>query len=257
MTGSMHNIRITDTIIKNIPVCWAFSRSDDSLREHFNTWLGKARKSGDLSYLYKRYYENRRTPDKYRRIRQNNISRFDSIFRKEAWKLGWDWELLAAIAHTESKFNDTIVSSHNAYGLMQIMEESARQFKVQDYFRPDSNIYVAVKYLEYLDDLFQTRISNPEERINFVLASYNAGWGHVEDAMRLAEKFGYPPDKWKNSVENFLTIKSLPEYRQGPEVKNGYCNSRQIIDFVNKVRTKYKHYMNKKMLGTIGCEYCF
>ena len=76
---------------------------------------------------------------------------------------------------------------------MQIIPETAEQYNVSDYFRPDSNVYTGVEYLRYLDRFFAAQNIDSTERVKFTLAAYNAGAGHVLDAMRLAEKYGKIP----------------------------------------------------------------
>lgn len=51
------------------------------------------------------------------------------------------------------------------------------------------------------------RAAREEERIRFILAAYNVGLGHVEDARRLAEKFGDDPGDW-DDVAYWLVRKS-------------------------------------------------
>jgi membrane-bound lytic murein transglycosylase F len=51
---------------------------------------------------------------------------------------------------------------------------------------PRKNITAGVRHLKYLDGIWQKTIKDDEERVKFVLASYNAGQGHVIDAMTLA-----------------------------------------------------------------------
>ena len=52
---------------------------------------------------------------------------------------------------------------------------------------PEESIKAAVKYIVATSRSFNA-IKNENERMKFVLAAYNAGIGHVLDAMALAEK---------------------------------------------------------------------
>ena len=61
---------------------------------------------------------------------------------------------------------------------------------------PYSNIKAGTKYITWLHAIFEPKIANENERMKFILAAYNAGPGHVLDAMRLAEKNGMDPQKW-------------------------------------------------------------
>ena len=55
-------------------------------------------------------------------------------------------------------------------------------------------------------------IPDKQERIKFILASYNAGLGHVYDAIALADKHGKNKNVWDNNVENYILLKSNEEY---------------------------------------------
>ncbi len=84
--------------------------------------------------------------------------------------------LVAALIHVESAFNPRAVSPKGAYGLMQLLPETARRFgvrKKKDLFDPKKNLEAGVSYLKWLAD----RFGGDAEKI---LAAYNAGEGAVE-----------------------------------------------------------------------------
>lgn len=112
-------------------------------------------------------------------LKRGTISPFDPLLKKESQRLGWDWRLLAAIVFAESQFDPEAESEVGAYGLMQIIPETAEHFHVSNYFEPDSNVYTGVSYLQYLNKYFTSYVPDSTERIKFILASYNAGPGHV------------------------------------------------------------------------------
>lgn len=84
--------------------------------------------------------------------------------------------LVAALIHVESAFNPRAKSSKGAYGLMQLLPETARRFgltKKKDLYDPKKNLEAGVRYLKWLAD----RFGGDAEKI---LAAYNAGEGAVE-----------------------------------------------------------------------------
>jgi soluble lytic murein transglycosylase-like protein len=84
--------------------------------------------------------------------------------------------LVAALIHVESAFNARAVSPKGAYGLMQLLPETARRFglnKKKDLFDPRKNLEAGVRYLKWLAD----RFGGDTQKI---LAAYNAGEGAVE-----------------------------------------------------------------------------
>lgn len=243
---SMKNLDYSLKLKDDISVSWATNPDAGELNEEINNWLETIRKNGKLNFLYKRYFENHKSvpenKSKYILLKKGDISAFDQILKKEAKELGWDWRLLAAIMYVESRFDPEAESELGAYGLMQITPETASNYNVTDYFNPDSNIYVGVQNLKYLDNLFKNQITDDSERVKFILASYNAGAGHVLDAIRLAKKYNKAPDKWDNNVDYYLLNKYKPEYYKDPLSKNGYCNGKQTYSFVQKVLDTYNNY---------------
>ena len=172
------------------------------------------------------------------------LSDYDDDFRKAASVIGYDWTLIAAIAYTESRFDSTAVSSAGACGVMQVMPKTLRGFNIPDsmHMNPQVNIMAATELLKALEKRYRY-IRNPEERINFVLASYNAGYGHIQDAMQLAKKHGKNRFIWNNNVDSFLVYKSLPEYYTDTLCRNGeFKDWKQTLSFVKKVNRNWKRF---------------
>lgn len=170
------------------------------------------------------------------------ISAYDSIFRTYADTIGWDWKMLAAVAYVESKFDTSAMSAVGAQGLMQMMPRTARAMGVPEGMErdPEESVRAAVAYFKYLSRLFR-RV--PEsERIHFVLASYNAGYGHILDAMRLAEKYGKNRNVWNGNVETFLRLKNDSIYYTDSVCRNGKFTGQETTLFVRKVQHKYSEY---------------
>lgn len=170
------------------------------------------------------------------------ISPYDSLFRSYADTIGWDWKMLAAVAYVESKFDTAAVSAVGAQGLMQLMPRTAHAMGVPEGMErnPEESVRAATKYFIYLSHLFR-RV--PEgERINFVLASYNAGFGHIQDAMRLADKYGKNRYVWNDNVESYLRLKNDSVYFTDSLCRNGRFHAVETILFVRKVQHKYGEY---------------
>lgn len=247
---TLKNIDYSIKLQDSISISWATPLGSKELTNEINLWLKQLQKSGKLNYLYKRYFKNPnsvpKSVSKYNLLKKGQISPFDSLIKEQSKRLGWDWRFLAALIFVESKFDPTAQSHLGAYGLMQIIPETAEQFKVTNYFQTDSNIYVGVSFLQYLDNFLRPHVSDSTERVKFVLASYNAGAGHILDAMRLASKYGKNPQIWKNNVDYFLLHKNEPKYYQDSLVKNGYCNGTQSYQYVERIFETYNNYKNIK-----------
>jgi len=175
---------------------------------------------------------------------QGLISRYDDYFKRYAASCGLDWRLLAAIAYNESSFNPNAVSYMGAVGLMQLMPSTAASYGVSNPFDPEQSVRGAVKVLRSLLSHYSS-ISSADERINFALAAYNAGAGHIDDARRLAQKRGKDPNVWKNNVDEFVLYMSNPDFFNDPVVKNGYFRGGETYNYVNYIRKDWEKY--KKM----------
>ena len=186
-----------------------------------------------------RYLASQRTP-----TRQRTISPYDDLFRQFAPIIGWDWQLLAAVAFHESSFDSLAVSPAGASGVMQLMPRTAEIFGLDSVtvFNPEKNIRAAVYYLRELNRLFR-EVENRDERIKFILAAYNAGRSHIFDAMALARRYGKNPHIWYNNVAYFLYQKRNPYFHRNPLVRHGAFNAWETIRFVDNVLNTYERFM--------------
>lgn len=243
LTTSMKNIDCSFQLSGGIAVAWATTSADTTLTDEINRWLAQVKRSGKLAHIYRRYFLSNATPgSKYTLVKKGDISPFDEELKKESEYIGWDWRLLASVVYNESGFDPDAESHVGAYGLMQVIPETAALFNVFDYFQPDSNIYAGVRYLKYLDDLFLQYPMTEKEKTKFTLAAYNAGAGHVKDAMRLAKKYGKDPFVWDNNVAFCLQQKAYPEYYRDSLSLNGYCDGQQTVDYVQRVMETFNSY---------------
>jgi membrane-bound lytic murein transglycosylase F len=204
-------------------------------------------KKGALYYaIYDKYYKDRRgfrerARSEFYAYQGGKISKYDSLIRRDAAELGWDWRLLASIIYEESQFDPWRRSWAGAVGLMQLMPETARQFGAQDIYDPAQNLQAGTKYLKWLWNLFDD-VPDSTQRIKFVLAAYNAGQGHVLDARRLARKYGKDPDVWDDNVGYFMLKKSNEKYYNDEVVEHGYCRGGETFAYVKNVLELYQHY---------------
>jgi membrane-bound lytic murein transglycosylase F len=229
-------------------IAWAVRRDSPEWLSYLNNWIINFKKTKEFAILYKKYFEVSRAQmivlDDYHSISGGKISPYDDIIKKKSERFGIDWRLTAAVIYQESKFDTAAVSWAGAYGLMQVMPESADLFRIHDYEEPAQNIEVGVRLLKWLDNNFKKEVPDSLERIKFVLAAYNVGLGHVKDAQRLAAKYNRIPIVWTNNVDYFLLNKSAARYYKDPVVKWGYCRGEEAYDYVNRVLNTYHHYVN-------------
>lgn len=173
------------------------------------------------------------------------ISRFDDIMRKVGEEQGQDWKFMSAIAYSESRFIEDLESCQGAKGIMQIRPVVARHFKVpvESISDTETNVRLAGMLLSELNTMLRMPVSTPEQdRLSIILASYNAGIGHVLDARRLARMEGANPNSWAD-VSRYLQLKSTPDYYEKDVVKCGkFSGSGQTLNYVKQVMRKYNQY---------------
>ena len=229
-------------------VAWALKPHSDSLKEVVDQWISEYRKTSAYVVLYNKYFNYRsNTRDihsEYYTLGSGKISRFDDIIKKESERIGYDWRLLASIIYQESRFNPDAVSWAGAFGLMQLMPITARSYGITHDSSPEAQIRAGASFIKWLDDRFKGVITDPDERVKFVLASYNIGLGHIQDARRLAEEYDSDPNVWYGSVDEWLLKKADPEYYTDPVVKHGMARGIETHNFVKDILGRYEHYKN-------------
>ncbi len=227
---------------------WAVRENSPDLLTVINNWLISFKKTSRYSNIYQKYYLNKRSvhlvDEGFHSIKGGRVSDYDVMIRKESEKFNWDWRLIASLIYQESRFLPKVESWAGARGLMQLMPGTADRFGVADVEDPKENIRGGIELLIWLNERMKLRIEDPEERIKFVLASYNVGIGHVLDAMSLAEKYGKDPKKWDDNVAYYLLHKSEPKYYNDPVVRFGYCRGEEPFHYVTEILERYDHYKN-------------
>ena len=229
-------------------VAWAVRKGSDELKSEIDSWLKDFRQTSRYAVIYNKYFKNQHSASivssDYYVLGSGKISRYDDIVKRESERIGWDWRLVSSMIYQESRFNPKAVSWAGAFGLMQLMPVTANRFGVSRNSSPESHIRAGINFIHWLDERFKEEIPNREERIKFVLASYNVGKGHIDDARRLAEKYGDDPDRWEGHVEKWLLNKSQPKYYRDPVVKYGYARGVETYNYVRQVTDRYEHYKN-------------
>lgn len=154
-------------------------------------------------------------------------------FEEAAAETGVDWRLLAAIGYQESQWDHSAVSPTGVRGLMMLTEETARRVGVTNRDNPRHSIQGGARYLVLVRDTIPQRIPEPD-RTWFALASYNIGYGHLEDARVLAQRQGKDPDSW-DEVRAVLPL--LAQERWFTQTSRGYARGWEAVGFVRRVQT--------------------
>ena len=95
-------------------------------------------------------------------------ARYEPMVEQAAQRYGLESALLHAVISVESRYDPNAVSKKGAAGLMQLMPDTAKRYKVADAMDPEQNVHGGARYLRDLLRLFNRDLS-------LVLAAYNAG----------------------------------------------------------------------------------
>jgi len=167
--------------------------------------------------------------------------RFPTAFKDDYIKMGKQVQLpphwLMGVARQESAYGPRAVSPAGAYGLMQVMPNTAKAFaqKFQipyshrsDLLDPAINIQMGSRYL-------QMRFEELEQNPVYASAAYNAGKSRVEEW----KKFGrYPTEVWIEAIPYTETrdyIKRVMTYRQVYALKLGLDDD--IFEYILSTQT--------------------
>jgi soluble lytic murein transglycosylase len=130
---------------------------------------------------------------------------------------------VAAVVYTESRFRPDARSHRGAYGLMQLLPQTAKFIQERsniegDWREPETNLRIGTWYLAYLEDRYMG-----DERL--MLAAYNSGESQV-DAWISEEGFDVGEDipfkETREYVDNVLEARQTYEELYG---RNLYRNS--------------------------------
>lgn len=143
---------------------------------------------------------------------QGRTCNLDDIFREASEKYNISYDLLKAVAYTESRFQADATSSAGAMGIMQLMPATASSLGVTDAYDPYQNIMGGAKLLRTLSDMY-------DGNQTLMIAAYNAGSGNV------AKYGGVPPfEETQNYVAKVLD--ALGASINVPEATAVYTNTR-------------------------------
>ena len=82
-------------------------------------------------------------------------------------------------------------------------------------------------------------VEDPIERYRFALAAYNAGFGHVDDARKLARGEGKDHKQWRTVADYMLKLADRKYYAK---TRFGYCRGAEPVEYVRKTDERYTGY---------------
>ena len=172
------------------------------------------------------------------------ISPYDSLIKHYSDSVGLDWRLVSAVIYHESRFDKDVRSHRGAAGLMQMMPSTAEWLGADDITDPIEGVRVGTLYLKRLHNAYRNHTDDPQERLKFALAAYNAGIGRIQDCIHFARLRGVDSSYWANIVS------IIPEMRDDSileidTIKFGKFRGDETIAYVDNVLETYEQYKRK------------
>lgn len=237
------DIRGTLVVAPHQGLSYATRENAPNLLARLERFAEEEPQKADYRRIYHKYFQN---PERMADVLTDEtaqtaaISPFDELVQRYARKHRLDWRLVVAQMYQESRFNPRAVSFAGATGLMQLMPRTAAELGVKDLLDPEENIAGGVRYLAQLLARFETTLPM-RQRVRMALASYNAGYYHVQDARRLARQKGLNPDRWFGQVEKTIVLLEKPRYHR--HARHGFCRGREAVAYVSRIQSKYDGYV--------------
>ncbi|MGM0451270.1 MAG: membrane-bound lytic murein transglycosylase MltF [Pseudomonadota bacterium] len=235
------NVREGFALSNPRPVGWLLPRmGDGSLMQAARTFFRKIRTDGTLAQLEERFFGHLNRLDyvgarTFTTHLENRLPRYRDTFLAASQAHDLDWRLLAAIGYQESHWEPRAVSPTGVRGLMMLTQDTAAYLGVKNRLDPESSIWGGARYFRILLDRIPQNITEPD-RTWFALAAYNVGYGHLQDARRLAEDDGSNPDRWLD-VKEYLPLLAQRQYYT--QTRYGYARGYEPVLYTQNIRRYY------------------
>jgi membrane-bound lytic murein transglycosylase F len=231
------NVAVGFTLPATRPAQWIVRKNAPDLLASVNQFFEEVAHSGLLAQLSSEATGDDRDFDylESRNFQAHiavRLGAFREFFEQASEKSGVDWRLLAAIGYQESKWDPKAQSGDGALGVMMLTQDTATAMGFPDRSNAEQNIFAGAKYFAEVKEKIPDRIPEPD-RTWLALASYNVGFGHLEDARVLAQSRGKNPDSWTD-VRECLPL--LAQERYYLQAKRGYARGWEPAQFVDRVQ---------------------
>ncbi len=248
LNQAYRNTDISLLATKPYPMAWALNHSSDSLLAILDYWLDSIASKRLLNKNYRQVYHNPRVVNHFRSeyfsLVATRISPWDIHLQHYSKLFWWDWRLVASLMYTESNFVPGLTSHKDAYGLMQMIPETAGIYGLDTASSVAHQIMAGVKYLKWIDRQLPPEIRDPRERASFTLAAYNVGIGRVLSLRRKAEEFGKDPNRWHGNVEYYLLSRSHSDPYGHADTLRAFPVNYSMDGYVDGIINRYYHYLN-------------
>ncbi len=187
-------------------IAWAVRKDATGLKQQLNPWI-EANRQGQLlgNMLLKKYLQsNPWVKNATGEAEREKFLQLVDLFRKYGQEYDLNPVMVAAQGYQESGLDQSKRSHVGAIGVMQVMPATANDpaVGIPNIHELEANIHAGAKYLRHLiDQYFDDPGIDPENRLLFAFAGYNAGPNRINRLRKQAETEGLDPDKWFRNVE--------------------------------------------------------
>lgn len=233
-------ISIAFTIKSEEPLAWIVSKKHDaSILASLIEFFGKVHHDGTLLALDDKYYGHVEEFDYvdtrlFIQAVDNKLPKYQALFEKHGQDI--DWRLLAALSYQESHWEPHARSYTGVRGMMMLTLITAKQMGIKSRLDAEQSIFGGAKYLKRMINKMPERIPEPD-RTWFALASYNVGFGHLNDARIITQQQGGDPDRWFDVKARLPLLKQKKYYKN---TKYGYARGDEPVKYVQSIRRYYE-----------------
>ena len=234
-------LRAAFTLTKPEPLAWALPKfQDPSLHQAAVDYIDALQKNGKLTHLLDRYYGHAKNFDyvgtrSYIKHIKNRLPKYLALFKYAGKEFDVDWHLLAAMAYQESHWNPRAVSPTGVKGIMMLTMATADYLGVKDREDPVESIRGGASFYNKIWKKFPEQL-DPVDRMWFTVASYNIGYGHLDDIRKITKTRGGNPDSWTDIRNNLPLLRKKRWYKK---TKYGYARGNETVTYVENIRSYY------------------
>lgn len=232
-------ISVGFTIKQAEPLAWMVNKNaDDAILASLVEFFGQVHHNGTLLALDDKYYGhieqfNYVETRTFIKAVSTRLPKYQPLFEKYAQEI--DWRLLAAISYQESHWRPHARSHTGVRGMMMLTLSTAKQMGIKSRLDAEQSIRGGSKYFKRMINKMPDRIPSPD-RMWFALASYNVGFGHLNDARIITQQQGGDPDRW---VEVKARLPLLQQKKYYKKTKYGYARGKEPVHYVENIRRYY------------------
>ena len=241
--------RFNDSLIAGMTLepakdhAWAVNQQNTELLAALNQFLNREYRGLFFNVTANKYFKASKKQQKYlggRLASGERLSPYDDLVKPAAEQYQFDWRLLVSQMYQESRFDPTAKSFAGALGLFQVMPRTAKEMGYRLPFTEETGIMAGSQYLNWTRDRFEDYLPLADQ-LWFSLAAYNAGFGHVNDARRLARHQGWDGNRWFDNVEKAMLLLSKRQYYH--QARYGYVRGSEPVNYVRSIRDRYLAYL--------------